>query len=172
VGSVVASSPTHERRRGEGHGGASPARGRHRGRARGVDGGARMARLPRLRRRRRRRKGTRAVDGGVAKSVAQRLTGGDGDVRTIDEWRLHRRTGGGGEASAGCQDGGAVSFRQRRSATREVRRPVAAAFVQRSCRNGVVGQRLYGAGVRHKRGVCQPRGESTLTGGPGTGSGG
>jgi hypothetical protein len=45
-GDAMETSPAHGKRRGEkGHGGASPARGRRRGRARGVDGGARMARL-------------------------------------------------------------------------------------------------------------------------------
>jgi hypothetical protein len=42
--STAATLPVHERRCGEGHGGASPARGWRRGRARGIDGGAWTAR--------------------------------------------------------------------------------------------------------------------------------
>jgi hypothetical protein len=45
-------------------------------------------------------------------------------------------------------------------------------FEQRRCRNGAVGWRLYGAGAWHERSAWQPRGESTLTGGPSVGSGG
>jgi hypothetical protein len=126
--SVVATSPTHGRRRGEKHGGASPARGRRRCRNMDVDDGARMARG--------------GVDGGMARAARWRPTWDDGEEGQCgrDDARMRWRgvlTGASDGVDGGVCDDGGVARSDTRSAPREARR--VARLSGRCCRNADTG---------------------------------
>jgi hypothetical protein len=133
--STAVTSPAHGWRRGEKHGGASPACGRQCCRNADVDGGAWMAR--------------RGVDGGAAHTAQQRPTWDDCGVgqRNRDDARTRRRgilTGASDGVNGGVGDDGGVACSDTWSVAHDARR--AAKLSRRRCRNvdtgdGAVGRR-------------------------------
>jgi hypothetical protein len=168
--STATTSPAHGRRCGERHGGASPARGWWRGassryrRRRGEGDGTMAYRRSRRRRRPNGERGRRCDTSGSA-MISAKAT----DVAGRHRWCAHQtHVVGSGKQWSAARVVRRSATRCRNTARRRRGREVAVGTPARGPDSAFKARST----ARRGAGTWQPRGNGTLTGGPGVGSGG